>query len=126
MTQPTTPTIPADTEIKTTPSGLKYSILRKGVPGGGSPLINDRVKVHYTGWFTDGKVLDSSVQRGVPAEFPVSGVIKGWTEGLQLMTPGMKCKFTIPPELAYGPQGRPGIPPNATLIFEVELLDVKG
>jgi peptidylprolyl isomerase len=120
--RPAKPTIPADTEIKTTPSGLKYSVLREGPPGGKSPKGADKVTVHYSGWLTDGTLFDSSVTRGKPLEIAVSGVIKGWTEGLQLMTPGSKFKFTIPPELAYGAAGRPAIPPNSTLIFEVELL----
>lgn len=122
MTRPSEPAIPKDTEIKTTASGLRYSVLRGGEPGGKSPQANDKVKVHYTGWLEDGTVFDSSVKRGRPAEFGCSQVIKGWTEALQLMTPGMKCKLTIPADLAYGKAGRPGIPPSATLIFEVELL----
>jgi len=116
------PPIPADTEVMTTDSGLQYCVLVKGQDGPGPDRVC-KVKVHYTGWFEDGKVFDSSVQSGTPAEFRLNQVIPGWTEGLQLMTVGSKYKFTIKSELAYGPQGRPPkIPPNSTLIFEVELL----
>jgi FKBP-type peptidyl-prolyl cis-trans isomerase len=81
--------------------------------------------VHYTGTLTDGTKFDSSVDRGQPAEFPLRGVIRGWTEGLQYMKEGAKYEFYIPGDLAYGPQGRPPtIPPNATLVFQVELLKV--
>ena len=117
--------IPDCDDTKTTPSGLQWCVLKdsdKGEP----PTADDKVKVHYTGWLTDGKKFDSSRDRGKPTEFVLSGVIKGWTEGLQLMRPGMRCKFTIPGDLAYGKDGRPGagIPPNATLVFDVELLEV--
>jgi FKBP-type peptidyl-prolyl cis-trans isomerase len=116
------PPIPADTEIVTTDSGLKYSVLVQGKEGP-RPDRAAKVKVHYTGWLEDGKVFDSSVQRGTPAEFKLNQVIPAWTEGVQLMTVGSKYKFTVKPELGYGPQGRPPkIPPNSTLIFEVELL----
>ena len=107
----------------TTASGLKYWVLKKGT-GTVSPKATDQVTVHYHGTFPDGKVFDSSVERNKPATFPLDGVIAGWTEGLQLMKEGDKFKFEIPGNLAYGPSGRPGIPPNATLIFEVELLKV--
>ena len=119
------PQIPADAaEVKTTESGLKYSILAAG-KGEKKPAAKDAVKVHYSGWLTDGKLFDSSVKRGAPATFGVTQVIKGWTEGLQLMTVGARFKFTIPWNLAYGEQGRPpSIPAKADLIFEVELLDV--
>ncbi len=80
------------------------------------------VKCHYTGTLINGEKFDSSVDRGQPAEFPVGGVIPGWTEALMMMKPGAKYKLFIPPELAYGPTGRPGIPPNSVLIFEVELI----
>lgn len=117
--------IPADTEVVTTASGLKYSVLAKG-EGGESPARGDRVRVHYTGWLEDGTVFDSSVQRGVPAEFGVGHVIDGWNEGLELMSVGDRFKFTIPGALGYGAEGTPdgAIPPNATLIFEVELLEI--
>ena len=120
------PTIPADVgETKTTASGLKYNVLKEGTPGGKHPAKHDKVKVHYSGWLTNGKLFDSSVTRGEPIEFGLNQVIAGWTEGVQLMTPGSRYKFTIPPQLGYGEQGAGGdIPPNATLIFEVELLKV--
>ncbi len=109
--------------VKTTASGLQYQMLQAGK--GKSPKATDTVKVHYTGTLIDGTKFDSSVDRGQPAEFPLNGVIRGWTEGLQMMKVGEKGRFVIPSELAYGPQGRPSIPPNSTLIFEVELLEIK-
>jgi FKBP-type peptidyl-prolyl cis-trans isomerase len=115
--------IPDDTEIKTTASGLKYSVL-KGGGEGASPAPQDTVLVHYTGWLTDGTEFDSSRRRGEPISFGVTQVIAGWTEGLQLMKAGERFKFTIPSDLAYGPQGRPSIPPNSILIFDVELIEV--
>jgi len=122
--RPGQPTIPADVgETKTTASGLKYNVLKEGTPGGKHPGKFDKVKVHYSGWLTNGKLFDSSVTRGEPIEFGLNQVIGGWTEGVQLMTPGARYKFTIPGDLAYGAQGSPpDIGPNATLIFEVELL----
>jgi peptidylprolyl isomerase len=123
MSRPGQPTMPDDTEIKTTASGLKYSVLKAGAPGGKNPGPTDKVKVHYSGWLTNGKLFDSSVVRGQPIEFGLHQVIPGWTEGVQLMTPGSKFKFTIPGNLAYGKAGSPpDIPPDATLVFEVELL----
>jgi FKBP-type peptidyl-prolyl cis-trans isomerase len=112
------------TGVKTTASGLQYEVMREGT--GAKPLATNTVKVHYHGTTTDGKVFDSSVDRGEPVEFPLNGVIPGWTEGVQLMSIGSKYKFYIPGNLAYGarpPQGS-GIAPNATLIFEVELLEI--
>ena len=110
--------------VKTTESGLQYIVLRQGK--GKKPKTTDRVKVHYHGTTIDGTVFDSSVDKGVPSEFGVTQVIKGWTEGLQLMKVGSKYKFFIPQELAYGQNPRPGIiKPYMALIFEVELLDIK-
>ncbi len=119
------PPIPADTEIVTTASGLQYSILKRGTgDDAGRPRMGERVKVHYTGWLTSGKVFDSSRKRGEPAEFRLGEVIEGWNEGLQLMSPGDTFKLTIPPGLGYGEQPQGSIPANSTLIFEVELLGV--
>jgi len=109
--------------VKTTSSGLQYKALKEG--NGAQPKSSDTVTVNYRGTLIDGTEFDSSYKRGQPATFPVGGVIKGWTEALQLMKVGSKYQLFIPASLAYGEQGRPGIPPNATLIFEVELMDVK-
>jgi len=111
--------------VITTESGLQYEILVKSENNGRKAQIDDLIKVHYHGTLIDGKVFDSSVDRGEPTEFPLAGVISGWQEGLQLMQEGEKFKFFIPPHLAYG-ESSPGsdIPANATLIFEVELLKV--
>ncbi len=107
--------------LKTTATGLQYEVIKEGT--GNSPTKTAEVTVHYTGWFTDGRVFDSSYARGEPASFAVTGVIPGWTEGLQLMKEGSIYRFVIPGKLAYGADGMPGrIPPNATLIFHVELL----
>jgi len=109
--------------VTTTESGLQYKVITKG--DGVKPAATDVVKVHYTGKLIDGKVFDSSVERGTPAEFPVNRVIPGWTEALQLMTVGSKYELYIPANLAYGERGAGAdIAPNATLIFEVELLDI--
>ena len=105
------------------PSGLRYEIVKPG--DGPAPKATDTVKVHYTGKLIDGSVFDSSVQRNEPAEFPLDQVIPGWTEGIQKMTKGGKIKLYVPPHLAYGDDGRPGIPPGSTLVFDVELLDIK-
>lgn len=113
----------ANPSVKTTASGLQYTVEKEG--SGKSPSDTDEVKVHYTGTLIDGTKFDSSVDRGQPAEFPVNGVIKGWTEALKLMKEGSKYKLTIPSDLAYGPMARPGIPPNSVLLFDVELLEVK-
>jgi peptidyl-prolyl cis-trans isomerase A (cyclophilin A) len=107
----------------TTESGLKYIVLNQGT--GEKPTATSNVKVHYTGYLLDGKVFDSSVQRGEPISFGLNQVIKGWTEGVQLMSVGSKYKFLIPSNLAYGERGAGGvIPPNADLIFEIELLGI--
>jgi FKBP-type peptidyl-prolyl cis-trans isomerase len=112
-------------EMKTTPSGLKYQVLKQGT-GTVSPKPTDTVNVHYHGTLLNGTVFDSSVERGQPISFPLNRVIPGWTEGLQLMKVGDKFKFEIPPNLAYGPNSpSPKIPPNSTLVFEVELLGIQ-
>ncbi len=108
--------------VVTTDSGLQYEVIVEGT--GSSPKETDQVTVHYEGTFLDGNVFDSSVQRGEPAKFRLNQVIIGWTEGLQLMKTGGKTRFFVHPELGYGPGGRSGIPPNALLIFEVELLGI--
>ncbi|NQW93994.1 MAG: FKBP-type peptidyl-prolyl cis-trans isomerase [Polaromonas sp.] len=109
-----------------TKSGLVYRSLKDGT--GASPQATDKVKVHYKGSFPDGKEFDSSYKRGEPTEFPLNGVIPCWTEGVQLMKTGGKAKLTCPSAIAYGQRGAAGgvIPPNATLVFEVELLAIKG
>lgn len=112
-------------DVKTLPSGLQYQIEKLG--NGPSPLPTDQVKVHYRGTLLNGKEFDSSYKRGEPATFGVTQVIKGWTEALQRMRVGAKWKLFIPAELAYGAQGAGAdIPPNAALIFEVELLEIVG
>jgi FKBP-type peptidyl-prolyl cis-trans isomerase len=108
--------------VTTTPSGLQYKILQAGT--GPKPAATDSVVCNYKGTFVDGKEFDSSYKRGEPATFPVTGVIKGWTEALQMMPVGSKWQLVIPPDLAYGEQGRPGMPPNSTLVFEVELVKI--
>lgn len=111
--------------IVTLPSGLQYEVLTKG-EGTESPKAESTVSVHYTGSLINGNVFDSSVQRGQPATFPVNGVIKGWTEALQLMKVGDKWKLYIPSELGYGARGAGAdIPPHSLLIFDVELLEIK-
>lgn len=110
-------------EVTTTASGLQYEIVKEG--NGPKPTDTNTVKVHYTGTLINGKKFDSSVDRGQPAEFPVTGVIAGWTEALKLMPVGSKWKLYIPSSLAYGDRGAgQDIPPGATLIFEVELLEI--
>ena len=112
----------SNSEVKETPTGLQYRILKEGT--GSSPSSTDKVKVHYVGKLLDGTVFDSSVERGEPSEFGLNQVIRGWTEGLQLMKTGAKYEFFIHPKIAYGSRPRPKIPGNSLLIFEVELLDI--
>ena len=103
---------------------MQYQVIKEGT--GPKPMVEDVVKTHYHGTTVDGKVFDSSVERGEPVSFPVGGVIAGWTEALQLMPVGSKWKLFIPYQLAYGEQGMPGsIDPFSTLIFEVELLAIE-
>ena len=106
------------------PSGLQYQVLKEG--NGKSPKATDKVVCHYEGMLIDGTMFDSSIQRGEPATFPLNGVIAGWTEGLQLMKEGAKYRFFIPYQLGYGERGAgASIPPFATLVFDVELIEVK-
>ena len=110
---------------KVTASGLVYRSMKDGT--GDSPKATDKVKVHYKGTFPDGKEFDSSYKRNEPTEFPLNGVIPCWTEGVQLMKTGGKAKLTCPSAIAYGARGAGGvIPPNATLVFEIELLAING
>lgn len=112
------------TEAETTDSGLAHRLLQAGT-GSAHPTATSSVTVHYSGWLTDGSMFDSSVTRGQPATFPLNRVIGGWTEGVQLMVVGEKRRFWIPSELAYGSRGRPGIPPNSLLVFDIELLGIQ-
>jgi FKBP-type peptidyl-prolyl cis-trans isomerase len=123
------PAVPEDVKAppkaaKKTASGLAYRVLKAGT-GKIHPTANNRVTVHYSGWTTDGKMFDSSVARGEPATFPLNGVVKGWTEGVQLMVVGEKTRFWLPPDLGYGehPQ-RPGAP-SGMLVFDIELLNIQ-
>ena len=110
--------------VKVTASGLQYEVIKEGT--GKKPAATDTVSVHYEGTLINGQVFDSSIRRGQPVEFPLNRVIPGWTEGVQLMSVGSKYRFVIPSNLAYGEHGAGGaIGPNETLIFEVELLDIK-
>ena len=110
--------------VTTLPSGLQYQVLKEG--NGKSPKATDKVVCHYEGMLVDGTMFDSSIQRGEPATFPLNGVIAGWTEGLQLMKEGAKYRFFIPYQLGYGERGAgASIPPFATLVFDVELIEVK-
>ena len=112
-------------DVTTTATGLQYTVITEGE--GSAPTAEDTVQVHYTGMLLDETVFDSSVKRGTPATFPLNRVIAGWTEGVQLMKVGSKYRFFVPPELAYGEQGAgQAIGPNATLIFDVELLSIGG
>jgi len=115
--------LPTPAELKRTPSGLAYQVVKEGA--GAHPGPMETVTVHYAGWLMDGKSFDSSYSRGQPASFPLNRVIPGWTEGLQLMKPGATFRFVIPPELAYGRRGAPpSIGPDATLVFLVELVSI--
>ena len=125
---PKPPTVPTDVKAppasaKKTASGIAYRVLQKGT-GTKHPAATDRVKVHYSGWTSDGKMFDSSVMRGEPATFGLDGVIKGWTEGVQLMVEGEKTRFWIPAELAYGSNPRPGAP-SGQLTFDIELIAIQ-
>jgi peptidylprolyl isomerase len=125
---PTPPETPTDVAAapkaaKKTKSGIAYKVLKKGT-GSQHPKADSVVEVHYTGWTTDGKMFDSSVTRGEPAQFPLNGVIKGWTEGVQLMVPGEKTRFWIPGPLAYGDTPTHGRP-HGMLVFDIELLSIK-
>ncbi len=110
--------------VITLPSGLQYKVIKEGT--GVKPTATDQVTTHYTGTFIDGKVFDSSVERGQPATFPVNGVIKGWTEALLLMPEGSKWQLFIPYDLAYGDRGNQGIPGYSALIFDIELIKIVG
>lgn len=113
----------AEPKEEKTPSGIVITTLKEGT--GANPKASDTVKVHYRGTLTSGKEFDSSYDRGQPATFPLSRVIPCWTEGVQTMKVGGKAKLVCPPNLAYGSRGVPGvIPPNSTLTFEVELLEI--
>jgi peptidylprolyl isomerase len=125
---PKPPPVPTDVKAppasaKKTASGLAYRVLQKGT-GTRHPTATDHVKVHYTGWTTDGKMFDSSVTRGEPISFGLNGVIKGWTEGVQLMVEGEKTRFWIPSDLAYGDNPRPGAPAGM-LVFDIELIAIQ-
>lgn len=108
--------------VKQTKSGLQYQLIRAGK--GNAPKESDTVRVHYKGVLLSGEQFDSSYDRGQPAQFPLNGVIAGWTEGLQLIREGGAVRLFVPSDLAYGESGRPGIPPNSVLIFDVELLEI--
>jgi FKBP-type peptidyl-prolyl cis-trans isomerase len=112
--------------VKTLPSGLQYKVVRSGPATGLHPQPGDEIKVHYEGKLIDGKVFDSSYERGHPAVMPLKGLIPGWIEALQLMRPGDEWVLYVPPELGYGAEGAGGgeIPPGAALIFRIELIDV--
>ena len=108
--------------VVTLPSGLQYEVISEGT--GATPTASDTVRTHYEGTLINGEVFDSSYKRGQPAEFPVGGVISGWTEALQLMKEGAKWRLYIPSELAYGARAAGNIPPHSTLVFDIELLKV--
>lgn len=113
----------SESGVKTTASGLQYLVEKEGT--GPIPTEKDVVTAHYEGKLTNGQKFDSSYDRNQPADFPVTGVIPGWTEALKMMKVGSKWKLFVPPELGYGSSPRPGIPPNSVLVFEVELVGIK-
>jgi peptidylprolyl isomerase/FKBP-type peptidyl-prolyl cis-trans isomerase FklB len=106
------------------PDGLQFKVVRDGPANGLRPQLNDEVKVHYEGKLPDGKIFDSSYQRGIPAALPLKGLIPGWIEALQLMRPGDEWILYVPPQLGYGSEGAGQIPPGSALIFRIELIDV--
>ena len=116
--------VPSNAE--TTSSGLAFKVIEAGT-GSDHPSETDEVTVHYSGWLTNGTMFDSSVARGAPATFPLNGVIRGWTEGVQLMVVGEKRRFWIPADLGYGSREAAGgvIPPNSMLVFDIELLSIR-
>ncbi|MBS1143017.1 MAG: FKBP-type peptidyl-prolyl cis-trans isomerase [Proteobacteria bacterium] len=116
------PAVAAEPNEVVTDSGIGITMLKEG--SGASPKASDTVRVHYRGTLTNGQEFDSSYKRNEPAAFPLNRVIPCWTEGVQKIKVGGKAKLVCPPNLAYGSRGVPGIPPNSTLIFEVELLDI--
>ena len=115
----------APSDAESTSSGLASKVIQAGT-GSAHPSATDQVTVHYTGWLTNGTMFDSSVARGAPATFPLNGVIRGWTEGVQMMVVGEKRRFWIPSDLGYGDRDAPGgqIPAGSTLVFDVELLGI--
>lgn len=120
---PTVVDADAPTEFTTTSTGLKYKVLRKG--NGTTPSGRDKVTVHYKGWLDSGRIFDSSYDRGEPVTFGLTEVVRGWTEGLQLVSEKGMIELEIPSQLGYGAQSPPGIPPNSTLHFIVELIKVE-
>jgi len=116
----------APSDAETTSTGLASKVIQAGT-GSAHPSPTDEVTVHYTGWLTNGTMFDSSVTRGAPATFPLNGVIKGWTEGVQLMVVGEERRFWIPADLGYGDRDAPGglIPAGSTLVFDVKLLGIR-
>ena len=114
----------AEPGVKVLPSGLQYAVARTGPADGVRPLPGDQIKVHYEGKLLSGEVFDSSYDRGVPAVMPLDGLIPGWVEALQLMRPGDEWRIFVPAELGYGDRGGGPIPPGATLVFRIELIDV--
>lgn len=110
--------------VRALPSGLQYQVVKSGPAEGVRPLPGDQIKVHYEGKLLSGEVFDSSYERGVPAVMPLDGLIPGWVEALQLMRPGDEWRIFVPAALGYGDEGGGPIPPGATLVFRIELIDV--